>query len=383
MKKILIFSTAYVPFIGGAEVAVREITQRIPDMTFDLITARMKRNLPREEPIGTIQVYRVGFGIAQLDKLLLPFWGSIVALRLIKKNRYNVFWAVMVSFASGAAYIANNLFLKKKIPIVLTLQEGDSEKYFRKKWFGIINIAWRRALAKTSSVTAISTYLGNRARMFGYTGPVTIIPNGVDVELFSRGISLEERKNIREALGIKESEIALITASRLVVKNGLGDVIKALSFLPPHIKFIICGTGELEGALRRSAKNLGVEDRVIFKGFVKYTDLPSYLHASDVFIRPSLSEGMGNSFVEAMAVGVPIIGTMVGGITDFLKDKETGFVCGVRDPKSIAEQVMFITQPENADVIARVVKNAHALVKENYDWNKISRDMKSIFDRLP
>ena len=82
MKKILIFSTAYYPFVGGAEVAVKEITDRISATQFDLITARFRRNLPKVEKIGAVNVYRLGVGVPVLDKLFLPFWGAWFALRL-------------------------------------------------------------------------------------------------------------------------------------------------------------------------------------------------------------------------------------------------------------------------------------------------------------
>jgi len=73
----------------------------------------------------------VGVGSPLLDKLLLPFWGTIVALDLLRTNRYNIFWGMMVTFASGIPYIIN-LFRRNKIPIVLTLQEGDSEEHLTK-----------------------------------------------------------------------------------------------------------------------------------------------------------------------------------------------------------------------------------------------------------
>ena len=120
-KRILIFSTAYLPYIGGAEIAIKEITDRLPDIQFDLITAKFEKDLPKIEKIGNINVYRLGFGLSLLDKLLLPFWGAIFALNLNKKNHYDLFWCVMATFASGGAYIAN--WFHKKIPIVLTLQE--------------------------------------------------------------------------------------------------------------------------------------------------------------------------------------------------------------------------------------------------------------------
>lgn len=378
-KKILIFSTAYYPFVGGAEVAVKEITDRLSDFEFDLITAKLKANLPNKERIGNINVYRLGFGLPVLDKLLLPFWGAIFAARLEKKSPYQAFYCIMASFASGAAYIFN-IFSTQKIPIVLNLQEGDSEEHFGSRWLGLINFSWRMALARTSVLTVLSQFLGDRAKRFGYKGEMKIIPNGVGIEKFElRSMNYELRKKIREELGFKENDIALITTSRLVKKNGVEDVVKALSDLPSNVKFVICGVGELEESLKLKAKSLKVEDRVIFAGNVSQDVLPKYLRASDIFIRASLSEGFGISFIEAMASKLPVVATPVGGITDFLKDGETGYFCKPNDPKSVAETIKRVLADQNKSL---VVGQAYKMVLERYDWDKIVPEIRKIFDNI-
>jgi len=283
---------------------------------------------------------------------------------------------MMVTFASGAAYIAN-ILSTKKVSIILTLQEGDSEKYLKTKWFGLIDFSWKLALERSSVVTVISNYLGKRAKRLGFQGETKLIPNGVDIQKFSKEIFKEEKIKIREELRLKENNIALITTSRLNIKNGVGDVIKALAKLPDNIKFVIFGEGELKEELKELTGNLGVSEKVIFKGYVSYDEIPRYLKACDIFIRPSLSEGMGNSFIEAMAAGIPVIGTPVGGITDFLKDGETGLFCGVNDPQSIADKV--IEYVNNPNLASKIIENAEKLVKEKYDLNLIAKNMEEVF----
>src|SRR3989339_605061 len=100
-KKILIFSTAYYPFVGGAEVAVKEITDRLGlptgEFEFDLITAKLQKSLPSIEKVGVINVYRIGTGRPLLDKLFLPFRGALLARKLNKKGDYFCLWGVMVT----------------------------------------------------------------------------------------------------------------------------------------------------------------------------------------------------------------------------------------------------------------------------------------------
>jgi glycosyltransferase involved in cell wall biosynthesis len=378
-RKILIFSTAYAPFWGGAEVAIKEITDRIGDLEFDLITAKFKKGLPRSEKVGRVNVYRVGVGLQTLDKLLLPFLGAIKALRLNNKNRYKFYWCMMVSFASGAAYISNIIKFWNRTPVVLTLQEGDSEEHFGKRWLGLINLSWKLALSRADKLTVISNYLGERARKFGYKGEIYLIPNGVDFEKFDVRITkneIEERKKVRNEIGLKEGDIALVTTSRLVLKNGVGDVIDALKSLPKNVKFVIIGSGILENKLKLHALSSKLQARVIFLGFVSHDKLPKYLKACDIFIRPSLSEGMGNSFIEAMAAGLPVIATPVGGIVDFIFDGETGYFCKPNDPNSIAHAVRRVI---NDTGINKVLNRAAMMINEKYNWELISKKMLESF----
>lgn len=384
-KKILIFSTAYFPFVGGAEVAIKEITERLSgDFEFDLITARFQKNLPPVEKVGNVTVYRVGKGILGRGKFLLPFLGSMLAKKLHKTRSYNAIWSIMANQASIAAS-----FFKKEfpnIPLVLTLQEGDEESHLKRYVLGndflyklFIRPFHLLVFKYADGVTAISSYLKNRAISSGVKLPIYIIPNGVDINKFSREISAEEKRSMRQELGLKENDMALITVSRLNVKNGVGDVIKALTKLPENIKFIICGAGKLEQRLKLQTTNLGLQGRVVFKGFVEHSVLNKYLKACDIFIRPSLSEGLGNSFIEAMAAGLPVVATPVGGIVDFLFDGKTGYFCRPNDPASVAETVKRVIVDQDK---GKITENAYKLAVLKYDWKNIAAQMKEIFDSM-
>src|SRR3989344_9096540 len=97
-KKILIFSIAYIPFVGGAELAVKEITDRVNDLEFDMITLRFNKNWPKFEKIGNINVYRISS-----PKLFFPFAAFLKAIRLNMKRRYCLVWSIMANRAGYAA----------------------------------------------------------------------------------------------------------------------------------------------------------------------------------------------------------------------------------------------------------------------------------------
>ena len=397
-KKILIFSTAYFPFVGGAEVAVKAITDRISDIEFSMITARMDSRLPKFERLGHIDVYRVGIGWPIFDKLWLAFRGAGVAQKLHKKNRYDAIWSIMASFGGLAARV-----FKKKNPdikFLLTLQEGDNLVEVERK-VRLIRRWFKNIFTSADYIQAISNYLADWAKKMGAVCPIEVVPNGVNIKKFSIDDFRLTIDDFKRKLGIGEDEKVVITVSRLVKKNGVEDLIEAISQLSPPrrdpvhykynkvagqitnyklpVKLLICGDGEERQKLEVRSKKLGIENKVKFMGFIAPAELPKYYAIADVFCRPSLSEGLGNVFLEAMAAGVPVIATPVGGIPDFLKNGETGLFCHVRNPESIAEKIKWILDEKNKEEVARVVANAREMVGRKYDWEIIAEKMEKIF----
>ncbi|MDP2593435.1 MAG: glycosyltransferase family 4 protein [bacterium] len=384
MRKVLIFSTNYAPNIGGAEIAVSEITSRLSaqGFSFFLITSRLKRSLPKTENVGKVAVFRVGFG-TRFDKWLLPFFGLIKALRLHQKNRFDLVWTIMASQAAVAASFF--VFFHKKIPMMLTLQEGDEEEHLKRYVFGNTFLYERLILPfhhmpilKATRITVISEYLKKRAENVKKELKITLVPNGVSFNFWNKKIKTENLERLAESLKIKPTDKVLITVSRLVRKNAVGDLIQSLQYLPTDIVLLIVGEGEEKEPLLSLAEVYGVRNRVIFAGKVPNDQLPSYLRISDIFIRPSISEGFGISFIEGFAAGLPVIATPVGGITDFLIDGETGLFCKVRSPKDIADKVKILLADKK--LVSKIVANAKKLAKEKYDWDVIANKMKEVFN---
>ncbi|MDZ4785982.1 MAG: glycosyltransferase family 4 protein [bacterium] len=389
MKKILIFSLVYYPkFIGGAEVTIKEVTDRISpnEVEFDMITLRLDRNLPRYEKIGNINIYRIGWSAKQkvssdslswylhLNKYFFLILGPIKALELNRNRKYDAIWSLMATYNSfGAVFFK---LLKPKIKFIFSLQDGDPISYIKKRALPLYPF-FKMMFTKADHIQAISKFLANWAKEMGASCPVTVIPNAVDYDLFSKNYNPVLLGELASTLGKNANDTMLITTSRLVVKNAVADVISALKYLPTNVKFLILGQGYEEQNLRKLVAELKLESRVIFLGYVPHAEMPKYLQISDIFIRPSLSEGLGNSFLEAMVAGVPVIGTAVGGIPDFLRDGETGLFCEVNNPSSIAQKVeKLIKDKESREYI---IKNGREMVEKDYRWEMISAKMKELF----
>lgn len=386
MRNILIFSLAYYPRVGGAEVAIKEITDRIrPEaMQFHMVTHRFDARAPREERIGNVFVHRIGGGSSLLSKFSFQFAAAFAAAGLHRTHRFDGTWAMMAHSAGVPAAIFKLLY--PRIPMLLTLQEGDPPEYVER----IMRPLWpffSRAFTHADAVQAISAFLGAWARRRRFTGLLEIIPNGVDTARFARAFSPEEREAKRRELGVQDGDVLLVTTSRLVHKNASDDVIRALPLLPPRVRFLMYGVGPDEAMLRSLANELGVESRVRFMGQLSHEAMPEMLSACDIFIRPSRSEGMGNSFIEAMAAGLPVLATQEGGIADFLFDAKrnpdreaTGWAVDRDSPAQIAGAIEdMLAHP---DRMRSAAANAKKLVLEKYDWDLVAGKMRALFDRL-
>jgi len=373
-KRILLFSTAYKPFVGGSEIAIEEVVKHLPDVFFDIVTPRFKRGLPKLEVSDNFRIHRIGWGWF-LDKFIFPVSGFLYSRKLIKEGQYDFFHVFQASQAGGAAWLLK--FFYRRIPLILTLQEGkdlDNQSSF-------IKFARKLLIKRADKITVISEYLKKYVQKIRRNAPVIVIPNGVDLDNFCRDFSYGELSVLQDQVGIKPGERAIITISRLVPKNGVSDLIRAAAALSekrkePVFKLLLLGKGEQKNELAKLADDLKIKDKVIFIGQVNHSDLPKYLKISDVFVRPSLSEGLGNAFLEAMAASVPIVGTRVGGIPDFLKNGETGLFCKVGDPEDIAQKIEQVIFDES--LRKKIVENAFELMKEKYSWGKIARDYKDL-----
>lgn len=380
-KRILIFSLAYYPHsVGGAEVAVKEITKRVKsdqnnyEIEFDMIT--LGSDFMQGEKNGNIKVFGLGglfkkvLGINyfKVGKYFFPFLAFLKVVQLNRKYKYDAVWSIMASYA-GISAVLFKIF-NPKVKFILTLQEGDSFFELKRK---LISFVYKMVLKKADVIQAISNYLADWAKQNGSRCPVFIIPNGVDFDNFSQVYNQVDLEKLKKDLKKEPDDIFLITASRLVQKNAIKDVIESLKYLSENIKFLILGEGDQKNNLLELVSKLNLSNRVIFAGFIPHKDLPKYFNVSDIFVRPSLSEGFGNSFIEAMAAGVPVIATPVGGIVDFLKNDETGLFCEVGNPKNIAQKVeKLIKDKESRDYI---IQNAKKMAEEKYDWKIIAKEM--------
>lgn len=382
MKKILIFSLAYYPsFVSGAEAAVREITDRISpdDIEFHLITLLFEPGAKRQERIGNVEVHRVGFGGAYLSKILFIPLAALTAIKLHKTHSFDALWAMM-TYMLLPVVIAKALGLR--VPHVLTLQDGDPyEKVFERPFIKPIAGLLDQGFRSARIIQVISSYLGEWPRKRGYRGPVVLVSNGANPKDLHDSVSEEDIERVRQSLGKKPGDVFLVNTARLVHQKANDDTIRALAKLPEHIRLILVGGGPDEAMLKDLAKELGLEDRVVFVGPVERTEVTLYRRASDIYVGPSRSEGLGNAWLSAMASRLPVVATREGGLAEFVRDEthtpgmaQTAWVVEKDSPEQIAEAVLDILS--NPQKVATVTATARALVLQEYDWDMVAKSMR-------
>lgn len=375
-QKIIVCATAYYPFVGGAEIAIEEVARRLSgQFDFFILTARMSRALPRLEmrPEGTI--VRLGVG-ARFDKWLLPilipyYFSSQFS---ISDSKF-LLWGMDIGQGSFGAVVVK--MFCPRLPFILTIQYGESDEYLRRGRFGLIRRGFRAMLARADFVTVISSYLLLLAREHGFCGPAEVIPNGADIEKFRVKNPWPDRQESR----IKGNEgKTIITVSRLVAKNGIDILIDAVAEIKktiPDIRCVIIGDGPERKSYESRIQNHGLEYNIQMMGEIAHTDIAEYLHQADVFVRPSRSEGMGIAFAEAMAAGLPVIGTAVGGIPDIITHERTGLLARPEDASGLAEAIIrLLRNPSFAQHIALAGQEKAA---ERFGWDGIARAYIRVF----
>lgn len=169
---------------------------------------------------------------------------------------------------------------------------------------------------------------------------IDIITNGIDESLFTGGL---DRERIRRRLGIAPDRIVIGTGARLVPEKGLAHLLDAASLIRKRRRdfiLVITGDGPLRNDLEMRARAHELQDHILFLG--ERTDFHEIIQALDIYVLPSISEGLPLSLLEAMAAGRAIVASRVGGIPDVLKDGENGHLVPPMEPHPLAAALEYL-----------------------------------------
>lgn len=344
-KRIIIFSAFLTPFRSGAEACAEEIALRLyREFDVILVTARLRKDLPRDDLLGNhVRVIRVGMG-HRIDKWLFPFLAPLAARRL----RPQVIHAVLETFAGAALLLCR--YLVPEARRILTLQT--------------VNRNFLRGPITRSAdiVTAISAALVQESARRGRRD-VTLIPNGIPFG------------GIRSACE-QPSKVSgrVLFVGRLEQMKGVDILLQAFAIACAQtglrLELHIVGEGSLRTCLERLAQELDIGDRVAFLGYMTSYGLFREYAQAEIFCAPSRSEALGNVFLEAQAAECAVIGTKTGGIPEIVRDGKTGLLVAPENPAETAVALQKLLQNPRL----RLELGAAGMRQSaEYDWEGIAR----------
>lgn len=198
--------------------------------------------------------------------------------------------------------------------------------------------------AKVDAVISISELTAHRFR--GWSGvkddKVFILPNAVDLRQYGAG---EKNPELLQRYGLTGRTV-LLTLGRLAATEGYKGVDEVLELLPalaerfPDIAYLVVGDGDDRERLAEKARHLGVADRVVFSGFISEAEKADHYRLADAYVMPSQGEGFGFVFLEAMACGVPALGSRLDGSREALRGGALGVLVDPRDREDLLQGIM-------------------------------------------
>ncbi len=204
---------------------------------------------------------------------------------------------------------------------------------------------------------------------------IEVISDAVDVERF-RPVPRPAAE--RRSLGLPETAPILGVVAGLIPRKGhryLFEAMVSIRSRLPDVVLLVVGDGPLRGSLDRLSVKLGVSAGIRFAGQVE--DVRRPLACIDVLVLPSIAEGLGVSLLEGMAMGLPVVGTSVGGIPDAVRDGVTGYVVPPRDPGALAERLLgLLAQP---DLRLRMGRAARELAESEFSSEVMARRYEELY----
>jgi glycosyltransferase involved in cell wall biosynthesis len=209
------------------------------------------------------------------------------------------------------------------------------------------------------------------------TRKITVIYNGTSIDKF-RSYNIEQRRQIRENLKI-EDKIVLSYTAHLRPEKGHKYLLEAISEIKDqytNVVLLLMGDGVLRSDLDALTRQLNIEDKVRFLGYRK--DIPELLSAADIYVHTSVVEGFGIAIIEAMAIGLPVVATNVGGIPEIITNGENGILVPPENPQALAKAIVdLIEHPEKRKIL---VEKGKQHVKANFTYQIMVKEYMQVYN---
>lgn len=380
--RLCIVTHTFLPHVGGIEKVVYEQSKRLKQKNYspNIVTSRIQttRNY-RYDGINVECYESLNMGFRLGIPYVIPTLTSLpIFIKAVKSSK--------IIHAHGHPYLssllAGKLAKQYSKPFVLTQHNTyiDYNNFFDTVEKINDYTVGKENLRQADKIIVISNATKNYVLNLGAKpSKVKLIYNGVDLKRFQAVPKVKEE--MRRKLGIPQNAIVVLTVRRLVYKNGVDTLLESANIAikkNPRIVFLVVGKGPDMNSVQTQIKQLGIETNFKLAGFVPDEELAAYYNTADLFVLPSKSgEGLPLVALEAMACGLPVIATNVGGINEILINK-FGRLVPPNNPQALSEAIL-----EFAEIDFTPSKSElRALVEEKYSWNKNVERLIQIYEEL-
>ena len=291
---------------------------------------------------------------------------AFALVRIVKEERVDIIHAHsrVSQVASAVASLVTG------IPYVTTCHG-----YFRKRLRGVIDTWGAKVIAISA---AVREHL--RDDLGVGVNRIALVYSGVDTGRFSKELSASEIAAVKKEIGLKDGPV-VGTIGRLSPVKGHEHLVRALKGIieaNPAAQGLIVGSGEEERPLKTLAAGLGIGDSVIF--VASCPDTHKFLSVMDVFVFPSVKEGLGIALLEALASGRAAVASSIGGIEDIITSGSDGILVPVGDVCAIAEAVKALLADEPRRRL--MGEKGSALVREKFRLERMAEEMMDVYKKV-
>lgn len=294
-----------------------------------------------------------------LCRVLLLLVQGRVALLHVHSAAYGSFWRKSALCALACAF---------RVPYLLHLHDGRFAVFYQRGCHGFAK-AWVRAvLRKAARVVVLTERWRDEVRNIEPTARIAIIGNPV-------AVSILVRPSQRPACSV-------LFLGWLHRDKGVLDLMHAIPHVlrsVPEATFVLAGSGDVD-SMTRLARSLRIEHAVHWPGWVDGAEKDNLLRKADVFVLPSYYEGLPLGVLEAMACGVPVVATSVGGIPDVIEDRINGLLVDPGKPEALARAI--VTLLKDDALRARLREAAHRDVRKRFSAETVVEDLESLYREL-
>lgn len=362
--KIAILVSMFPPkWLGGSELDAQNIARHLAQDGHDVrVITSYDKGLLKENREEGFFIYRISYPKIKFLGVIL-FW--IKCLFLLKKIGPEV-------VHSQGIQMAFPCFLAKKFFNISYIVYGQGfDVYFNWKFKKIIS---KLVLENAQAVVTLTQNMKKELGAYNIKN-IFIIPDGVELSKFEN----LSKAGIRKELKINDDENVIIFVGSLKAVKGIKYLIEAINIVKeknPKLRLLLIGDGEEKKELERLVEKLGLKKIIGFVGKINNEEVPKYMIASDVLVMPSLSEGLSVAVLEAMASGLPVVATKVGGLPEIIKDGENGFLVEPKNPKQIAERILYLLSD---DGIRKAIFLNNKEKSKNYSWDSIVNKLIAVY----